>query len=465
MRSISRLLRLALSSLSAGALAPALLGAQVGRLEGTITDSVHLAPLAGVAVSATRLGAERETTLVVAADENGRFRFDSLDPGEYGVGFTSPFLDSLEYGGPVRRVAVTAGPASHVALAVPSGQTLRALACPGAALPTGTGALMGVVTNAADDQPLRGARVAAMWTELSFDATMRRVSTAEHSGAALTDSLGQYRLCGVPTDSWLLVQVQHHDRVGAAFQLLIGDATGVLVKHLSLGDDGVRSLSSIADAEAGSARLPSLAGTASLAGVVRNSGGRVVAGAQVRVVSTDPVARTDRNGYFTLAGLPSGTQELEVRELGSTIFRQPVELRSGRTAREEITLRHTVSLDTMRTTASTRSMYERFESNRRHSINGTFFSQEDVERRHPLEVSDLLNTLPWFRVVGQGHGARLMNLRGGCYPNIVVDYKEGQDLNSIPPALIAGIEVYPTTNGAPAEYTNLCGVVRIWVKR
>jgi hypothetical protein len=40
-----------------------------------------------------------------------------------------------------------------------------------------------------------------------------------------------------------------------------------------------------------------------------------------------------------------------------------------------------------------------------------------------------------------------------------------QDINSIPPSLIAGIEAYPTTNGAPAEFTNLCGVIRIWVKR
>ena len=58
-----------------------------------------------------------------------------------------------------------------------------------------------------------------------------------------------------------------------------------------------------------------------------------------------------------------------------------------------------------------------------------------------------------------------MNLRGRCYPNVVVDYKEGQDINTVPPALIAAMEVYPTTNGAPAEYTNLCGVIRIWTKQ
>ena len=436
-----------------------------GRIDGTVTDSVHALPLAGVSVSATRLGAESETTLVVTSDERGHFHFDSLAPGDYGVGFASALLDSLEFGGPATRVAVTRGDASRVALAIPSGETLRALACPGMTLVRGTGAMLGMVTDAATDQPLRGAQVAAMWTELTFDGVMRRVSTAEHSGGVLTDSAGQYRLCGVPTDSWLLVQVQHHERVGAAFQVLVGEASGVLLKHISLGDDGARPLASLAAAEAGAAPLPPLAGTASLAGVVRSPTGHPVVGAQVRVVSTEPLARTDDVGQFTLTGLPSGTQELEVRELGATIFRQPVELRSGRTAREEIVLRRVVSLDTMRAVASKRFRYDKFESNRRTSLTGIFFAQEDIERRHPQEVSDLFDSMVSFRVVGQGSGARLMNLRGRCSPNVVVDYREGQDINSVPPALVAAIEVYPTTNGAPAELTNLCGVVRIWVKR
>src|SRR3954470_8889343 len=86
--------------------------ASVGRLEGTIVDSVHAVPLAGVTVSATRLG-DTETTLVVTADENGRFHFDSLAPGDYGVGFSSAFLDSLEFGGPASRVAVARGDAAR----------------------------------------------------------------------------------------------------------------------------------------------------------------------------------------------------------------------------------------------------------------------------------------------------------------------------------------------------------------
>jgi hypothetical protein len=445
-------------------LRPHAVDAQGGRLEGTVTDSVHAAPVAEAVVSATRLDAQAESTVSTTADREGRFRFDSLSPGEYGVSFASPFLDSLEFGGPVTRVAVAGGSAARVALAVPSGRTLRTLACPGMALATGTGALIGLVTDADSDRPVAGAQVAAMWTELTFDGVMRRISTAEHSGGVVTDSLGQYRLCGVPTESWLLVQVQHRDRVGAPFQVIVGERSGVLLRNLSVSENGTRPLSSLHAAQGG-APLPPLTGTASLVGVVLNPAGQPVSNAQVRVVSTEPASHTDREGRFTLGGLPSGTQELEVRELGSTVYRQPVELRSGRTARERIVLRQVVSLDTLRTVASKRERYERFEANRRNSITGTFLTQEDIERRHLQQMSDLFNSMVAFRVVGQGAGARVMNLRGRCYPNVVVDYRQFQDINTVAPSLVAALEIYPTTNGAPAEFTNLCGVIRIWIKQ
>jgi hypothetical protein len=441
------------------------LAAQAGRLEGTVTDSVHAMPLAGTRISATRIGAEPESTFSATADENGRFQFESLAPGEYGVSFDSPFLDSLEFGGPARRVAVAGGSAARVALAVPSGHTLRALACPGMELGAGTGALLGLVTDAESGRPLQGAQVAAMWTQLVYDRVMRRVSTSEHAGGVLTDSLGQYRLCGVPTDSWLLVQVQHRERVGPALQLLVSEASGVLLQHFSHGDEGTRPLSTLLAAQGGTAPLPALSGTATLTGVVLRQTGRPVADAQVRIVSTEPMTRTDAAGRFALAALPSGTQELEVRELGSTVFRQPVELHAGHDTHEQIVLRRIVSLDTMRTVTARRERYARFERNRRSSLTGSFFTEENLASRHLQQLSDLFNSMVSFRVVGQGPGARVMNLRGRCSPNVVVDYKEGQDINTVPPALVAGLEVYPTTNGAPAELTNLCGVIRIWTKQ
>jgi hypothetical protein len=442
-------------------------GAQTaaGRLEGSVTDSTRAAPLAGAQVSITRLGTERETTHVATTDAKGQFAFERLEAGDYAIGFSNALLDSLEFGGPVRRVAVRPDGVVRAELATPSGSTLRSLACPGMTLAKGTGALLGIVTDLDSDKPLAGAQVAAMWTELTFDRGILKAMTLERSGGAVSDSLGQYRLCGVPTDSWLLVQVQHGERIGSAFQLSIPDAAGVHVRHLSFSREGAYDRAALDSALRDSTRkLEPLAGTATLSGIVRGSGGRPIAEAEVRVVGSRPTARTDANGWFTLTGLPSGTHELEVRELGFPVQRLPVELRRGSTLRQEIQLEGVQTLEGMRTVAR-RSRYEKFETNRRFSLTGLFLTQEQIEKRHAQNTSELFSSFAAFRVVGNGPDAVVLNARGGCRPNVVVDYMQFQEINLIPPSLIAGIEAYPTTNGAPAEFTNLCGVIRIWVKR
>lgn len=437
-----------------------------GRIVGTVTDSTRAAPLAGARVSVTRLGVERETTHVATTDAKGKFAFERLDAGDYAIGFSNALLDSLEFGGPVRRVAVRPDSVARAELATPSGSTLRALACPGMKLPKGTGALLGIVTDVDSDKPLAGAQVAAMWTELTFDRGILEAMVLERSGGAISDSLGQYRLCGVPTDSWLLVQIQHGERIGSAFQLTIPDASGVQVRHLSFSREGAHERAVLDSALRDTTRkLVPLAGTATLSGIVRGSGGRPILDAEVRVVGSAPTARTDANGWFLLTGLPSGTHELEVRELGFPVQRLPVELRRGATLRREIQLEGVQTLEGMRAVGRRRSPYEKFETNRRFSLTGLFLTQEQIEKRHVQNTSDLFSSFGAFRIVGQGPDAVVLNARGGCRPNVVVDYLPVQNINTIPPSLIAGIEAYPTTNGAPAEYRNLCGVIRIWLKQ
>jgi hypothetical protein len=436
-----------------------------GRIEGRVTDSLRSEPLIGARVSATRLGVAHETTHDAITDARGRFVLDRLDAGEYAIGFTTAMLDSLEFGAPARRVAVRAGEVARAELAVPSGATFRALACPGMPFAAGTGAVVGVVVDAETDKPLAGARIVAVWTELKFDRGVLKAMTLEHSGGVVADSAGEYRLCGIPTESWLLVQVQHQDRFGTTVQLNVPEATGVVVRHLSFSREGSRERAELDSAMRDTTRsLVPLAGTATLGGIVRGSGGRPIADAQIRLVGATPIARTDENGWFTLAGLPSGTQEVEVRQIGFPMQRFPVDLRRGRTVHQEIQLEGAVTLEGVRTVASL-TRIAAFERNRRTSLTGLFLTQEQIEQRRVQNTSELFAGWASFRVMGSGPDAVVVNTRGGCRPNVVVDYLQFQEINLIPPSLVAGIEAYPTTNGAPAEFTNLCGVIRIWVKR
>jgi hypothetical protein len=445
------------------------LRAQSGRLEGTIVDSVHARPLAAARVLAIRADSGAAQSAGATTDSRGRYRIDPLPVGRYMVEFESAFLDSLEIYLPPREVTIEAGRAARADIALPSGRTLRAAACPGVTLPKGMGALVGRVLDAETEAPLRDARVAVAWRELSLDRATMLVSSVQRVGSVGTDSLGRYRLCGVPTDDWLVVQVQHRGRAGSDVRILVPDSAGVRVRHLSLSPAASRVIA--ADSSASDTTTqPPLTGTASVEGVVRGVGGLPLAEAQVRVTGASGSAVSDTRGRFSLGDLPSGTQVLEVRRLGYLLAQQPVELRSGRTSTQDVRLQRIVTLDSIRVLAQ-RSRYRDFEQHRKRNGFGTFLTEEEIDRRHPFQTSDLFFMIPGFRVSGVGLDAKVQSSRGvsslmgRCEVNVVIDGMPGQDINLLHPSSIGAMEVYREGQPAPVQYDRGCGVIVIWSRR
>lgn len=441
-----------------------------GSITGTITDSVHSRPAAGAIVMLTRLSSEQGDFRSKFADDKGRFRFDSLPGGRYSVAFATSYLDSLSLTLAPRELLLADGQHQRVDFATPSGATLRAAACPGVTLGRGQGAVIGQVTDADTDRPLPGAQVAVSWNELTVDSALRPVRT-EHGGAVATDSLGRYQLCGVPTDTYFIVQVQDSGRAGSPLTMSVDDEGGVLLRDLSFSTSSARSLASL-DSAAQSADTtppPPLSGTSTVTGVVRGPSGQPLAEAQVRVRDAAGVTRTDSLGRFTLSGQPAGTQLLETRRVGYRLSSVPVELRSGRTVEVTVTLARIVNLDSIRIVAQ-RSRYREFEQRRKNGF-GRYLDQAAIEKQHPLETSDLFRMMPGFRVVGFGIDAHVVSTRGAvsfsgsCTPNIVIDGIQHQDINLISPDAIGAIEAYPGPAGAPMQYDSACGVVVIWTKR
>ncbi|MDQ6634319.1 MAG: carboxypeptidase-like regulatory domain-containing protein, partial [Gemmatimonadota bacterium] len=291
-----------------------------GRIEGQVTDSLHDRPLAGALVIVTPRAAGDTQFKSVLTDDRGRFSVDSLRPGRYQVEVTHPFLDSLELNLPPREVTVAAGEPARIEFGIPTSATLRAAACPGLSLEKRQGAVVGQVTDADTEKPLRGARVAVSWTDLTLDRATLQAVVKERGGAVVVDSLGFFRLCGVPTDSYLLVQVQDKGRVGSALRMTVPEDVGVALRNLSLSAGAARAVAELdSSASAGSDALPPrrLTGTAGLSGTVRGLGGQPLSGAQVRVLDAAAgAATTDSLGSFTLSNLPAGTQLLEVRRIG-----------------------------------------------------------------------------------------------------------------------------------------------------
>ncbi|HEX7979016.1 MAG TPA: carboxypeptidase-like regulatory domain-containing protein, partial [Gemmatimonadaceae bacterium] len=422
-------------------------------------------------VLAVRVEPEPSVSSGVATDARGRFRIDSLAAGRYMVEFASPLLDSFEITLPPREVSVVDGKVTRVDFALPSGRTLRLAACPGLTLDGETGAVVGRLSDADTDQPLVGAKVVVAWQDISVDRKTLTPTVAERTGAVASDSLGRYRLCGVPTGSWLVVQVQAGGRSGSAIRLQVPDSAGVVVRHLSVS---MASAPPLADptsaATADTAPLALLTGATRVSGVVRGVGGLPLSGAQVRVVGARGTALSDERGRFELRDLPSGTQVLEVRRIGYLLAQQPVELRATRPLSQDVRLQRIVTLDSMRVLAQ-RSRYPEFEQHRRMSGFGTFLTQDEVARRASFETSDLFRSLPGFRVVGFGLDAKVYNGRGvtsvsggTCSPNIVIDGMPGQEINLIHPSSIGAMEVYRAGQPVPVQYDRGCGAIVIWSK-
>jgi hypothetical protein len=442
-----------------------------GRIEGVVTDSAHARWPEGASVLAIRTEPP-EHSGGATVDNRGRYRIDSLPAGRYMVELASPFLDSLEITLPPREVTVEAGRASKLDFAFPSGRTLRAGACPGLTLKAGTGALIGRVVDADTDVPLKDAQVAVAWREMAIDRQSLTPQMTERSGAVATDSLGRYRLCGVPTDDWIVVQVQRGGRAGSDVRVMVPDSAGVGVRNLSLSAPASRPIFAPADSASDSTvTLPPLTGTASVSGVVRGVGGLPLGEAQVRVVGARGTAVSDARGRFSLGDLPSGTQVLEVRRIGYLLAQQPVELRSGRTVTQDVQLRRIVTLDSIRVLAQ-RSRYREFEFNRKANRFGKFFTADSIEQRHPLYTSDLFRVTPGFKVAGfaldavvkSSRGASSIS-RGECSPNIVIDGMPHQEINLISPSDVGAIEIYRPGEPGPIQYNDGCGVIVIWSKR
>ena len=127
---------------------------------------------------------------------------------------------------------------------------------------------------------------------------------------------------------------------------------------------------------------------------------------------------------------------------------------------------------------------------------GHYITREDIEKRQPLIVSELLGHVPGIAVSPTAGGNRVEILRrttlqGGCKPEIVVDgirlnivtgqkmkfgdadgqgFIQGRDIeidDLVSPDEVEGIEVYTGPATTPAELSMVdtdCGVIVIWTR-
>jgi TonB family protein len=221
---------------------------------------------------------------------------------------------------------------------------------------------------------------------------------------------------------------------------------------------------------------PPPAGRGGIVGVVRDSAGVEISGAQVTISGVLGRGISGADGAFRLVGVPSGAQVLVARRIGFRPDSQAVTVIPARTIEVEIRLApapaHIATVVVDGTPAPPPARLRGFHERRARGF-GHYFTEADIARRNPMVVTDLLRSLPSVRV-NQGVGQSVITFRGmRCPPLIWVDGTAATagylDPDVLLPSTLAGVEVYPGPATVPAELMvprgkDACGVIALWSK-
>ena len=462
--------------LAALALAPAVVTSQQ-----TAPSSGH-AVVTGVAVDSVRGGYLRGaivsvsgTSLSAITDSAGRFRIDSVAPGARHLEVMHPLLDSiaLRVRSPERQL--DAGDTTSFILAIPSPATIVATKCTPEEMARGAAAVVGTVTDADSGSPAPGATVAVEWTEYQLNRRSMNKLPLRRTGTVRSD--GSYRVCGIPDDLVTGVIAAR----GADSTATVAVNFGQKLAVVSFRIPGPAVAAAAADPLDSTSLRAAGRGTATLTGRVVDPSGTPLANARVAVESDDAATTTDNTGEFRLTGLRTGTRGLSVRRIGFASKDIPVEV-SGTSVRSVTVAleRYVAILDAVRVTAIRDIGLQRVGfSDRQRASFGKFIGPDEIERRQPQRLSNLLETVASLRMGRNADGKRYVTGRhNGCVAYYVDGFRwsttNPTDVDMSPDAFLSGaelgaVEIYDELS-APAEfirYSNRgqpCAVVVIWTK-
>jgi hypothetical protein len=207
-------------------------------------------------------------------------------------------------------------------------------------------------------------------------------------------------------------------------------------------------------------------------GVVVDSAGYPVGGAEVRAVGTIFIVITSDSGFF-LAELPPGPLVFAVRRLGFEPATFLATLKPGRTNGVKLTLRAMAqTLPGVLVAEEREQGWLRTFNQRRESQQGTFITRAEIEKTRSRLTTDLLRRrVPSVQVVPTRTGTRVFmrgNISRRCPPQLFVHTTPySGDVDDFPPDVIEAIEIYSGSSEMPPELNigrALCGAIVIWTR-
>jgi hypothetical protein len=427
----------------------------LSRVVGAVLDSTNGGLLSGATVLLQ--GAQRTTE----TDSTGRFRFDSIPPGEYQLGVFHPLLDALDISVATKPFHATADSVSVVILSVPSPATIVRARCGNGTGGAGSSAIFGHVSDPETLQPIRGAEVSLAWNEIEVSKAFG-IRNTPHLLRDTTDNDGAYRLCGLPSSLDATLKARRG-----------GSATGEIPVSLGGRPIEVQGRSLLLSMDDSNTKT----GNASVAGVVMLEGNPPEAISRVEVEGTDIAAVTNARGEFALRNLPGGTRNIVARHLGYAVQSASVDLNPREEQRVTIKLpKYIAVMDPVLVTARRNVALDKVGFNtRRKSAFGYFLDPERIAQMHAFYVSDILRRVPGLHVGYGSHGEAVVSssrdIRGSCVDYWVddvpfVEINPGEINYFVNGGEIVAAEVYQSGT-APAEYTRnggSCTTIVLWTR-
>src|SRR2546428_1299751 len=193
--------------------------------------------------------------------------------------------------------------------------------------------------------------------------------------------------------------------------------------------------------------------------------------ARVALRDTEVTTTTDSSGRFTFCGLAPGTYTLEIRAVGYAPATWPMVLapRQALTHEFELAL---LAYQLPEVVVKEKGLRRCASFGRRRQAGiGSFLTREQIERRDPATLADVLVMVRGVQQVCLSNDCipKMVRSPPGCYPQYFIDGVESTAYfaRHTPPHDIAGIEIYRGSSAPPgtlAGSNSGCGVIVIWTK-
>jgi|SRR5438105_2228470 len=217
-----------------------------------------------------------------------------------------------------------------------------------------------------------------------------------------------------------------------------------------------------------------------ISGTVRDSAGTPIPGVEVVLLQLKGAVHSDSLGVFRFANIPAGKRELHFRRLGFAPKSLDAEVTEGMTLALAVVLEPSateIEGMTVEEMARRRQVLSDFYDRSSRGF-GHFVTREQIEKRNPMNLSDMMRMIPGARLIPMRNGGqaalRFNRAQMGnrdCPPQYWVDGIKAFALNidDIVPQDVEGIEIYEGASSIPPQFntregTTICGVVLIWTR-